>query len=150
MSDGVNKAILIGNVGSDPESRQATGKTVTNFRMATNESWKDKHTGERVTKTEWHRIVAWGKLGEICAQYLRKGKQIYIEGRIQTREWTDKDDNRRWTTEIEANQMRMLGSKGDKPAAVPEQEHLYQDAINTGHATAAEQGGEDSDEPLPF
>ena len=132
MSDGVNKAILIGNVGSDPESRQAGDRTVTNFRMATNESWKDKNTGEKVTKTEWHRIVAWGKLGEICAQYLRKGKQIYIEGRIQTREWTDKDDNRRWTTEIEANQMRMLGSKGDKPAAVPEQ------------------GGEDSDEPLPF
>ena len=108
----INKAILVGNLGRDPEIRYtASGMAVANFTIATSEKWKDKNTGEMQDRTEWHRIVAWGKLGEICGEYLSKGRQVYIEGRIQTREWQDKDGNKRYTTEIVANQMKMLGSK---------------------------------------
>jgi len=109
---GVNKVILVGRLGADPEVRYTPGgAAVANFRMATSESWtKD---GERQERTEWHKIVAFGKLGEICGEYLAKGKQVYIEGRIQTRSWEDKDGNKRWTTEIVANNMQMLGSPGE-------------------------------------
>ena len=108
----INKAILVGNLGRDPEIRYtASGMAVANFSIATTERWKDKSTGEMQDKTEWHKIVAWGKLGEICGEYLSKGRQVYIEGRIQTREWQDKDGNKRYTTEIVANEMKMLGSK---------------------------------------
>ncbi|HSB03988.1 MAG TPA: single-stranded DNA-binding protein [Thermodesulfobacteriota bacterium] len=109
---GVNKAILIGNLGADPEIKYLTnGTTVANFRIATSENRLNK-AGEKTTVTEWHRIVTFGKLAEICKEYLHKGKQIYIEGRIQTRSWEDKDGNRRFTTEIVANQMQMLGTAG--------------------------------------
>ena len=110
---GVNKVILVGHLGADPEIRYtADGTAVATFRLATTRRWTNKD-GERVDQTEWHRIVAWRRLGEICAQYLAKGKQVYIEGRLQTRSWEDKDDNKRWTTEIIAENMQMLGKAGD-------------------------------------
>ena len=109
---GVNKVILIGNLGADPEVRYLTnGTTVANFRIATSENRLNK-TGEKTTITEWHRIVAFGKLAEICRDYLSKGKQVYIEGKIRTRSWEDKEGNKRFTTEILANQMQMLGTAG--------------------------------------
>jgi single-strand DNA-binding protein len=108
---GLNKAILIGNLGRDPEVRYTqNGLAVATFSIATSETWLNK-SGERETRTEWHRIVAFGKLGEICGEYLSKGKQVYIEGRIQTRDWEDRDGNKRYTTEIVASQMQMLGTK---------------------------------------
>ncbi len=108
----INKVILIGNLGRDPEIRYtASGTAVANFTVATTENWTNKD-GAKETRTEWHRIVAWGRLGEICGEYLSKGKSVYIEGRIQTREWEDKEGNKRQTTEIVAYQMQMLGGKG--------------------------------------
>jgi len=113
MAGSINKVILIGRLGRDPEMRfTPAGKAVTNFTMATSETWKDD-SGERQERTEWHRIVIWGKLAETAAKYLSKGSQIYIEGRLQTREWTDKDGQKRYTTEIVANNMTMLGAKGE-------------------------------------
>ena len=109
---GVNKAILVGNLGRDPEVRYTkSGQAVASFSLATSERWTGKD-GNKEEKTEWHRIVAWGKLGEICGEYLSKGKQVYIEGRIQTREWEDNDGNKRSTTEIVASTMTMLGQAG--------------------------------------
>lgn len=108
----VNKAIIVGNCGKDPEVRYtAVGDPICSLTVATSESWKDKATGEKKENTEWHRISVFGKLAEICGQYLKKGSQVYIEGRIQTRKWTDKDGIERYTTEIVANEMRMLGKK---------------------------------------
>jgi single-strand DNA-binding protein len=112
----VNKAILIGRLGKDPEVRYTPdGAMVTNFNLATDEQWKDKN-GEKVQKTEWHRIVTFGKLAEICGNYLVKGKLIFVEGRIQTRSWEDKEGVKRYTTEIVANNMQMLDSKGQNKA----------------------------------
>jgi single-strand DNA-binding protein len=116
----VNKVILVGNLGADPESRYMTnGDAVVNIRLATTESWKDKATGEKKELTEWHRVVFYRKLAEIAGQYLKKGSQVYLEGRIRTRKWTDKEGQERYTTEIEANEMQMLGSRqgmgGDGP-----------------------------------
>lgn len=106
----VNKVILIGNLGADPEVRYTpSGSTVANFNLATTEQWTNKD-GEKEERTEWHRIVAWGRLGEICGEYLHKGRQVYIEGRLQTRSWEDKDGIKRYTTEINALSMQMLGS----------------------------------------
>ena len=100
MARGVNRVTLLGTMGKDPEVRYTeSGTAVANFSLATNESWKDKN-GEMQEKTEWHQIVIWGKLAEICGQYCHKGKQLYLEGKIQTRKWQDKDGNDRWTTEI--------------------------------------------------
>jgi len=108
----VNKVILIGRLGKDPDVRYTPeGTMVTNFNLATDEQWKDKN-GEKVQKTEWHRIVTWGKLAEICGNYLVKGKLVFIEGRIQTRSWEDKEGIKRFTTEIIASNMQMLDSKG--------------------------------------
>ncbi|MCP4597030.1 MAG: single-stranded DNA-binding protein [Neptuniibacter sp.] len=110
---GINKAVLIGRLGGDPEVRyMQDGTAVTNFNIATSEEWKDKESGEKKEKTEWHRIVAWRRLGEVCGEYLKKGSLVYIEGKIQTRQWEDSDGNKRYTTEINANQMQMLGGKG--------------------------------------
>ena len=114
MSRGINKVILVGNLGNDPETRHtASGEAVTNFPVATSESWKDKQTGERVEKTEWHRAVAFGRLAEICGEYLRKGSKVYIEGQLRTRKWQDKDGQDRYTTEIVIREMQMLDSRGD-------------------------------------
>ncbi len=118
----VNKAILVGNLGADPEIRYTPGgSAVANFNMATQEQWTGKD-GERNERTEWHRIVAWGRLGEICGEYLHKGSQVYIEGRLQTRSWEDREGNKRYTTEIVAQNMQMLGSpsRGGKARAVEE------------------------------
>jgi single-strand DNA-binding protein len=110
----VNKAILVGRLGADPEVRYTPdGTMITNFRMATDEQWKDKN-GEKVQKTEWHRIVTYRKLAEICGKYLHKGSLVYVEGRIQTRAWDDKEGVKRYTTEISASDMRMLDSKGQR------------------------------------
>jgi len=117
---GVNKVILIGNLGADPEVKYlSSGTTVANFRMATSENRVNRSSGEKTTITEWHRIVAFGRLAEICGEYLSKGKQVYIEGRIRTRSWEDKEGNRKFTTEIIANQMQMLGTPG-APVELPD------------------------------
>jgi len=108
----VNKVILIGRLGSDPELRYTpNGDAVANFRIATNRVWKDRE-GNQQERTEWHRIVAWRKLGERCGEYLKKGSHVYIEGRLETRSWEDKNGNRRFVTEIIANQMQMLEARG--------------------------------------
>ncbi len=108
---GVNKVILIGNLGRDPEVRYTpSGAAVANFSIATSEEWKDKDSGQKQERTEWHRIVAWRRLGEICGEYLHKGSQVYIEGKLQTRSWEDRDGNKRYTTEVYASSMQMLGS----------------------------------------
>ena len=145
---GINKVILIGNLGSDPELRDTSGGTqVCNFRLATNEQYKDKD-GNKQTRAEWHSIVTFGKLAAICGQYLRKGKQIYIEGRVQTREWQDKNDQKRWTTEIVANQMLMLGGKQDSAGYEPAAQNVGT-VVNNADNMAADGGGAD-DEDLPF
>ena len=114
----LNKVMLIGNLGQDPETRYTQdGRAVSNFSLATNMKWKNKE-GDQQEQVEWHRIVVFGNLAEICQKYLKKGKQVYIEGRIQTRKWQDDDGNNRYTTEVVANQMKMLGSNGkSEPAA---------------------------------
>jgi len=110
---GVNKVILVGNLGSDPQVRYTPGgQAVANFNIATSERFNNK-AGEKEERTEWHRIVAWGKLAEICQQYLKKGKQVYIEGRLQTRQWEDQQGQKRQTTEIVAQNMQMLGRAGE-------------------------------------
>ncbi len=114
----VNKVILIGNLGADPESRFApSGDAICNIRLATTETWRDKNTGERREATEWHRVVFFGKLAEIAGQYLRKGSQVYIEGSLRTRKWQDQSGQDRYTTEIRADEMKMLGRRegGDAP-----------------------------------
>ena len=113
MARGVNKVILVGNLGKDPEVRyMANGGAVCNATLATTESWKDKQSGEQKDKTEWHNIVFYRRLAEIAGEYLKKGSQVYIEGKLQTRKWQDKNGNDRYTTEIIANEMQMLGSRG--------------------------------------
>jgi single-strand DNA-binding protein len=113
MARGVNKVILVGNLGGDPETRSMpSGMTVTNIRIATSESWKDKASGAQQERTEWHSIALFGRLGEIAAEYLRKGSQVFIEGKLRTRKWQDKQGNDRFTTEIIADNMQMLGGRG--------------------------------------
>lgn len=136
----VNKVILIGNLGRDPEVRYTpSGTAVANFTLATTENWTNKN-GERQSHTEWHRIVAWRRLGEICGEYLSKGKQVYIEGRIRTNEWEDQEGNKRRTTEIEALNMQMLGSRGPSEP----QDLAYEDP-GPGRGS----GGPDDDD-IPF
>ena len=113
MARGINKVILVGNLGQDPETKaMPSGMTVCNLRIATSESWKDKQTGEMKEQTEWHSVAMFGRLAEIAGEYLRKGSQVYIEGRLRTRKWQDKEGRDRYTTEIVANEMQMLGSRG--------------------------------------
>ena len=113
MARGINKVILVGNLGADPETRaMPSGTTVANIRIATSESWKDKTSGEQQERTEWHRVALFGRLGEIAAEYLRKGSQVYIEGSLRTRKWQDKEGKERFSTEIVANEMQMLGGRG--------------------------------------
>jgi single-strand DNA-binding protein len=113
MARGINKVILVGNLGQDPETRaMPSGKAVTNVRIATSDSWRDKQTGEQKEQTEWHSVVFFDRLAEIAAEYLRKGSQIYVEGRLRTRKWTDKSGSDRYTTEIVANELQMLGGRG--------------------------------------
>ena len=113
MARGINKVIIVGNLGQDPETRyMPSGSAVTNFTVATNESWKDKQTGEQKDRTEWHRVAMFNRLAEVAAEYLRKGSQVYIEGKLRTRKWQDKDGQDRYTTEIIADEMQMLGGRG--------------------------------------
>ena len=116
MARGLNKVILIGNLGADPETRaMPSGTTVANLRVATSESWRDKQSGEQQERTEWHNVALFGRLGEVAAEYLRKGSQVYIEGRLRTRKWQDKQGNDRYTTEIVGNEMLMLGGRAGGP-----------------------------------
>ncbi len=118
---GVNKAIIVGNLGQDPDTRyMPSGSAVTNISIATSEKWKDKQTGEPKERTEWHKVSMFGRLAEIAAEYLRKGSQVYIEGKLQTDKWQDKDGNDRYTTKIVASQMQMLGSPRNSPAPASE------------------------------
>ncbi|MGO9640120.1 MAG: single-stranded DNA-binding protein [Candidatus Acidiferrales bacterium] len=153
----VNKVILVGRLGKDPETRYTSGgQAVCNFSMATDESFKDRN-GERQKRTEWHRIVLWGKLAEIAQQYLKKGAQIYIEGRIQSRQWEDKTQQKRTSFEIVGNVMKMLGSRADSAAAAARAGAGTgaaggPDFDSEGPAPAAEDGGtsEVGDEDIPF
>ena len=117
MAGGVNKVILVGNLGHDPEMRYTpSGAGVCEFRIATNESWNDKQ-GQRQERTEWHRVVVWGKRAELCSKYLSKGRQVYLEGKLRTRQWDDKDGNKRSTTEVVANDVQFLAGGGAGPGA---------------------------------
>jgi single-strand DNA-binding protein len=112
MARGVNKVIIVGNLGNDPDTKyMPSGSAVTNLSVATNESWKDKQTGEQKDRTEWHRVAMFGRLAEIAAEYLRKGSQVYIEGKLRTRKWQDQSGNDRYSTEIIADEMQMLGGR---------------------------------------
>lgn len=113
MARGVNKVIIVGHLGADPETRaMPSGSTVANLRIATTENWKDRQSGEQQERTEWHRVALFGRLAEVAAEYLRKGSQVYIEGSLRTRKWQDKQGNERYSTEIVANDMQMLGGRG--------------------------------------
>lgn len=113
MARGINKVILVGNLGADPETRySANGGAITTIRIATSEAWKDKQTGENQERTEWHRVKFFGRLAEIAGEYLRKGRQVYVEGSLRTDKYTDKEGNERYTTDIVANEMQMLGGMG--------------------------------------
>jgi single-strand DNA-binding protein len=144
---GVNKVILIGNLGSDPQVRYTPGgQAVANFNIATSERFNNKN-GEKEERTEWHRIVAWGKLAEICQQYLKKGKQVYIEGRLQTRQWEDQQGQKRQTTEIVAQNMQMLGRVGDAPGGGGGD---FSSQEFAGSPEPAPQGAATTDDDLPF
>ena len=154
MARGINKVILIGNLGRDPEIRYTpTGAAVANLTLATSESWKDKQTGENVEKTEWHRVVMFNRLGEIAGEYLRKGSKIYIEGRLQTRKWADKNTGQdRYTTEIIADSMQMLDSKG-AGGTMPDTNTAPASAVSSrdeSNPMPAATAGENFDDDIPF
>ena len=145
MARGINKVILVGNLGSDPEVRYtASGDAVANVNVATAESWKDKQTGEKQERTEWHRVVMFKRLGEIAGEYLKKGSQVYIEGKLQTRKWQDKNGNDRYTTEIVANDMQMLGSRGGSAS------YNNESAPPAAQPATASAGADDFDDDIPF
>jgi len=158
MARGVNKVILIGNLGQDPEVKyMPNGGAVTNVTIATSESWKDKNTGEQQDKTEWHRVVFFRRLAEIVGEYLKKGSKVYIEGKLQTRKWQDQSGNDRYTTEIVANEMQMLDSRGGggggdfKPSSNQASgDQSTGQASNKQPATAAAGGFDDFDDDIPF
>ncbi len=138
MARGVNKVILVGNLGQDPEVRYtANGAAVANITVATSEQWTDKQSGQKQEKTEWHRVVLFGRLGEIAGEYLRKGSQVYLEGKLQTRKWQDQNGQDRYTTEIVANEMQMLGGRGTAGGGAAD--YGSQD-FGGGQPTAAAQG----------
>jgi single-strand DNA-binding protein len=150
MARGINKVILVGHLGQDPEVKyMPSGSAVANVSIATTESWKDKNTGEKVEKTEWHRVVFFARLAEIVGEYLRKGSQLYVEGRLQTRKWQAKDGTDRYTTEIVASEMQMLGGKGGGGGGnfdkAPAADSAPADYSNTPPSGAAE-----FDDDIPF
>ncbi|HEU4627819.1 MAG TPA: single-stranded DNA-binding protein [Steroidobacteraceae bacterium] len=158
MARGVNKVIIVGNLGADPETRaMPSGSTVANLRIATTENWKDRQTGENQERTEWHRVALFGRLAEVAAEYLRKGSQVYIEGSLRTRKWQDKQGNERYTTEIVASDMQMLGGRasgagersggggGVRESAPPRDD--YDQAAPSGGSGSR---GEDFDDDIPF
>jgi len=156
MARGVNKVILIGHLGQDPQQRaMPSGKAVVNLRVATTDQWRDKQTGENKEATEWHNVVMFDRLAEIAAEYLRKGSHIYVEGRIRTRKWQDKEGRDRYTTEINANEMQMLGGRGgDRGGAGGAGTDSRSEPRSTAAAerkpvAAGETGGE-FDDDIPF
>ena len=161
MARGVNKVILVGNLGADPETRSMpSGMTVTNIRIATSESWKDKASGAQQERTEWHSVALFGRLGEIAAEYLRKGSQVFVEGKLRTRKWQDKTGNDRFTTEIIADNMQMLGGRagggmgggGGMGAERGGGSSPPRDEYDQGPAPVPAGGGgkEDFDDDIPF
>jgi single-strand DNA-binding protein len=158
MARGVNKVILVGNLGADPETRSMpSGMTVTNIRIATSESWKDKASGAQQERTEWHSIALFGRLGEIAAEYLRKGSQVFVEGKLRTRKWQDKQGNDRFTTEIIADNMQMLGGRaggGGAPSGGAERSAggsaPPRDDYDQSSAPTPAGGKEDFDDDIPF
>lgn len=147
MARGVNKVTLIGNLGNDPELRSTqSGSAVANITLATSESWRDKETQETKERVEWHRVIFFGRLAEVVNEYLRKGSQVYVEGRIQTRKWQDKDGNDRYTTEIVANEMQMLGSRGTNSESPTNQ----QSASTSQPASQSAIVNEPFDDDIPF
>jgi single-strand DNA-binding protein len=156
MARGINKVILIGNLGADPETRaMPSGMTVANLRVATSESWRDKQSGEQQERTEWHRVAMFGRLGEIAAEYLKKGSQVYIEGSLRTRKWTDKQGNERYSTEIIGNELQMLGGRGGggpgasagAPASSAQPSYAEESGGGGGGSAAR---GEEFDDDIPF
>lgn len=146
MSKGINKVILIGNLGKDPEVRYSpNGGAVANCTIATSEQWKDKTTGEQVTKTEWHRVVFFKRLAEIVGEYLKKGSKVYIEGKLQTRKWQDKDGNDRYTTEVVANEMQMLDSR-----SAPQDSHNQGNGYQPDNSVPESTVNPDFDDEIPF
>jgi single-strand DNA-binding protein len=161
MARGINKVILVGNLGQDPETRaMPSGKAVTNVRIATSDSWRDKQTGEQKEQTEWHSVVFFDRLAEIAAEYLRKGSQVYVEGRLRTRKWQDKSGNDRYTTEIVANEMQMLGGRGGQSSSQAgghaggtgsaRGAGAAQDDFAQSPATAGPKGDDALDDDIPF
>jgi len=143
MARGINKVILVGNLGADPETRHMpNGKAVTNIRIATSEGWTDRQTGDKQERTEWHSIVMYEKLAEIAAEYLRKGSQVYIEGKLHTRKWQDKEGKDRYTTEIVCREMQMLGSARDGGERTQRE--------TTDRTSAPPAGNDDFDDDIPF
>lgn len=139
MSD-LNQVQLIGRLGADPEVRYtASGAAIANLRLATSERWKDKQTGEPQERTEWHRVSFFGRQAEVCGEYLKKGSQVYVSGKLQTRKWQDNDGNDRYTTEVVGNNMIMLGGRGSQEAPAP-----------AGRATEPEPAMEGENEDIPF
>ena len=150
---GVNKVILVGNLGKDPEVRYLeSGTAVANFTIATSESYKDKNSGERVTQTEWHNIVLWRGLAEVAEKYLKKGNQIYVEGKLKTRSWEDKDGNTRYTTEIVGDSMTMLGKKEDSnsPAQQAPAPQKREDSSPQQTTKTASKDSTEEEDDLPF
>src|SRR5215470_11260206 len=149
----VNKVILVGNLGRDPETRYTTGgDAVTNIRVATTDTWKDKN-GEKQERTEWHTVVFFGRQAEIAGEYLKKGSQVYIEGRLQTRKWQDKEGKDRYTTEIVADRMQMLGSRSGGSDSAPREPRAAAEAGGGGGKPAGKKGGasfDDMDDDIPF
>ena len=153
MARGVNKVTLIGNLGNDPEVRYSgNGNAVANVSLATAESWRDKDSGEQQERTEWHRVVFFGRLAEIVSEYLHKGSQVYVEGRLQTNKWQDKEGNDRYTTQIVANEMQMLGGRGGTSAnkePAPESDDTV-DSSPKKSQPIAKSPADDFDEDIPF
>ncbi len=157
MARGINKVILVGNLGADPETRYtASGSAITNIRVATSESWRDKQSGETQERTEWHRVVFFNRLAEIAGEYLRKGSQVYIEGSIRTRKWQGQDGQDRYTTEVVANEMQMLGGRSGDMASRPQQGGGFRDQApaqsDQGASQKAAATAEDNftDDDIPF
>ena len=147
MARGVNKVILIGNLGQDPETRYLpSGQAVTNFSIATSEQWKDKQTGEQKERTEWHNIETWGRLAEVCAEYLRKGTQCYVEGMLRTDSWEDEQGNKKYKTKIRANTVQFFGSGSQQSRARTMNDSHDQDGMPP-HSRSQQ---DDFDDDIPF
>ena len=151
MARGINKVILIGNLGNDPDVRYTSGGApIANVSLATSDSWRDKETGDLQERTEWHRIVFFSRLAEIVSEYLRKGSKIYVEGRLQTRKWQDRDGNDRYTTEVVANEMQMLDSKGTTEEFTRASAPPRKPTGPMQQADTPAKGGDFVDDDIPF